>query len=569
MHIVEWMLLATTVLSSGAWWRARGRVRHLESAVEAAQQRQFIDELALHRRSALDDLKNEFVSTVSHELRTPLTSIRGALGLLSSGLMGPMETKAQKLLRIALTNTDRLVRLINDILDLERMDAGSAPLQLRRCMLVELLQQAVDTMTAMADEAQVRLSLVGLENMPGIYFDADPDRILQVVTNLLSNAIKFSPAGAGVRIEVETPRDGLVLKVVDQGRGIPEKQLEAVFERFAQVDSADARRRGGTGLGLSICRKIIQQHGGDIWIEGNHPLQGVTVYVRLPRQQRSVDQEAGASALAAEQPVESSLTLCEGNSWPHAAVARPAHGFKRGSRHIGHEAGSSEEAAMGTADHSPGGPLQAILLDIHRLDHAGWEMLKRSARTAVAGNIPLVILSVLRPDGSGGANQVKCWLDQTFLKAEHRLAELGQALHSEGEMGHVLLVENDRTLAAVVLAGLEGTGVQVDHTRTRLQAMASCQRRRPDLILLDVTLPAGDGFWMVDWLRGQPELLAIPLVVYSGREMSDEERTRLRFGPERCLPETAVLTQGLEDPVTPLLQHRLRSATAVKTSAVT
>jgi signal transduction histidine kinase/CheY-like chemotaxis protein len=557
------MLFAITVLTSVAWWRAQGRVRRLEATLEAAQQRQRTDELALNRRSALDDLKDEFVSTVSHELRTPLTSIRGALGLLSSGLVGSMETKAQKLLGIALTNTDRLVRLINDILDLERMESGSAPLQLRRCALAELLQQAVDTMTAIADEAQVRLSVVGSGHtaMAGIYFDADPDRMVQVLTNLLSNAVKFSPSGGGVRVEIETPRDALLLKVVDQGRGIPEAQLETVFERFTQVDAADARRRGGTGLGLTICRKIIEQHGGSIWIERNL-VQGVTVCVRLPRLQRSVDQ-GGAVLLWGEPPEDRSLALREGTSWHRTAVARPGgHGQGYGSGYgPGFEVGSGE-AAEGSGDRP-----QAILLNIDMLDHTGWEMLKRSARVAAVGNIPLVILSVLRPDGSGGAGKVKSWLDRTF-KEEHRLAELGQAMRSEGESGIVLLVENDGDLARVVLAGLEGTGVQMEHALTRLQAMGSCQRRRPDVILLDLTLPGGDGFWMVDWLRSQPELLAVPLVVYSGREISEEERARLRLGPARGLMEARVLTKELEDPVARMLQQRLRQATAMKAPMV-
>src|SRR6202045_4688033 len=152
------MLFAMTVLTSVAWLRARGRVRSLEAELETARQRQRIDELALNRRSALDDLKDEFVSTVSHELRTPLTSIRGALGLLSSGVIGDVDAKAQNLLRIAVTNTDRLIRLINDILDLERMQSGRAPLQIRRCSLRELAQQAIDSMSAMADANTVHLA---------------------------------------------------------------------------------------------------------------------------------------------------------------------------------------------------------------------------------------------------------------------------------------------------------------------------------------------------------------------------------------------------------------------------
>ncbi len=242
-------------------------MRVLERELAAARRQQRDDARELQQLSALDSVKDEFVSTVSHELRTPLTSIRGALGLLSSGRMGTMDAKAQNLLRIALTNTDRLVRLINDILDLERMESGRAPLQLRRCSLLELVQQAVETMTAMADEAQVKLRLGAMpEGGAAIFFDGDPDRVLQVLTNLLSNAIKFSPAGSVVHLEIETPRERLLLKVVDQGRGIPEDQLETVFERFTQVDASDARRSSGTGLGLTICRKIVQQHGGAIWI---------------------------------------------------------------------------------------------------------------------------------------------------------------------------------------------------------------------------------------------------------------------------------------------------------------
>src|ERR1700691_1959826 len=184
LHIVELMLFAVTVVSSVQYWRVRGRVRVLERELEVAQRQRRDDALELTQLSVLDHLKDEFVSTVSHELRTPLTSIRGALGLLSSGLMGTMDAKAQNLLRIALTNTDRLVRLINDILDLERMESGRSPLEFRRCSLLELAQQAVDTMTAMADEAQVKLRLGAVpEGGASIFFDGDPDRILQVLMN--------------------------------------------------------------------------------------------------------------------------------------------------------------------------------------------------------------------------------------------------------------------------------------------------------------------------------------------------------------------------------------------------
>ncbi len=563
LHIVELMLFVVTVVSSVQYRRMRGRVRVLERELEAAQRQRRNDALELTQLSALDSLKDEFVSTVSHELRTPLTSIRGALGLLSAGLMGSMDAKAQNLLRIAVTNTDRLVRLINDILDLERMESGRATLQFRRCSLPELVQQAVDTMTAMADEAQVTLRVGGPPEgaLASIFFDGDPDRILQVLTNLLSNAIKFSPLGATVQVEIETPRDRLLLKVGDQGRGIPEDQLEKVFERFTQVDSTDSRRRGGTGLGLTICRKIVQQHGGAIWIEQN-PVQGVTVCVSLPRQQRQGDLRAN-SAPAAQRGIESTILLCDGNPGNRSAVAEKLR--EQGHRVL--EARSSEEAAVMTADPTPASQVQAILLDIHMLDRKAWEMVKRSARNAAAGKIPLVILSVLRPEGILGRAKVRGWLHRAF-KEERLLAELGQALRSDGHPGYVLLVEDDQDLASVVRAGFEGTDVQVDHAMTRQEAVAFCQRRKPDLIILDLTLPEGDGFWLVDWLRCQAELRAVPLVVYSGREVSPGERIRLRLGPTKFLTEAGVQANDLEELVlTMVQQRRVRRAADLKITA--
>jgi signal transduction histidine kinase len=278
--------------------RAQRTIRDLRERLAAARLRQKEDERELTERSALDSMKDEFVSTVSHELRTPLTSIRGALGLLSSGVLGTVDSKAQNLLRIALTNTERLIRLINDVLDLERMDSGRSVLQVRRCSLPELIHQATETMSAMADAATIRLKISANATvvLPSVFFDGDSDRILQVLTNLLSNAIKFSPAGSTVMIEVETPPDALIFRISDEGRGIPEDQLEAIFERFKQVEYSDSRHRGGTGLGLAICRSIVQQHGGTIWAQRN-PVKGVSMCVRLPRQQRTYDVPSATAPL--------------------------------------------------------------------------------------------------------------------------------------------------------------------------------------------------------------------------------------------------------------------------------
>lgn len=219
-------------------------------------------------RRAIDRLKSEFVSTVSHELRTPLTSIRGALGLLGSGLLGPLQQKGQRMLEIAVSNTDRLVRLINEILDLERIGSGKVELARDIVDAHTVMVQASQGLQSMADQAGVHLVVSpASETLIG-----DSDRIIQTLTNLIGNAIKFSPAGTTVTVSGTTVQDEFAFCVADQGRGVPEEKFETIFERFSQVDASDSRDKGGTGLGLAICKSIVHAHSGRVWVEKNDPV---------------------------------------------------------------------------------------------------------------------------------------------------------------------------------------------------------------------------------------------------------------------------------------------------------
>jgi len=213
-------------------------------------------------RQALDRMKDEFISTVSHELRTPLTSLRAALGLVTGGTLAARPEKLQQMLDIATGNTDRLVRLVNDILELERIGSGKAELHYTMCSADDLFRRAAGLQQTDASKAQLRITF----NSQGVNVWADPDRILQTLTNLISNAIKFSPPGTEVHLRARRiDANEAEIQVRDQGRGIPEDKLESIFERFHQVDASDSRTMGGTGLGLAICRSIVSQHGGRIW----------------------------------------------------------------------------------------------------------------------------------------------------------------------------------------------------------------------------------------------------------------------------------------------------------------
>lgn len=498
----------------------------------------------ISQRYALDRMKDEFISTVSHELRTPLTSIRGALGLLSAGLLGEISEKASNLMRIAVSNSDRLVRLINDILDLERMQSGRAPLSFRTCALNELAQQAIDALQPMAEAAQVKLHLeAGPTNV-----ESDSDRILQVITNLLSNAIKFSPPQSTVRIVMEKTFDGASFSVIDQGRGIPADKLESIFDRFQQVDASDSRQKGGTGLGLAICRTIAEQHGGRIWAEQN-PDHGATFRVFLPERIQHLVAEPSISLHPPKPESECAILLCEGDAESRHSIAENL--LRHGYQII--EADDGPHAVEIVRNSS----IDAILIDFALPNHNGWETLRLLKEDETTAQIPVVVLSVFsRQDNPNLHGNAEAWVrkpvDETML-----LGELARVLRGSQEKATVLIVEDDEDLARVILATFEKAGIKVQHAPTKRAALQLCQSIRYDLIILDLSLPDGDGFHIVDWLRQQEKLRRMPLVVYSAREVTSEEQKRLRLGPTEFLTKAKVQPHDVEALVLAMLrQHR-------------
>ena len=235
-------------------------------------------------RRRLDRMKDEFISTVSHELRTPLTSLRAALGLIGGGVLESRPEKSKQMMDVALGNCERLVRLVNDILDFERMGAGRLTLQFAEANAPELLERATQLLRPTAEKREIALRAEGLPLRLWI----DQDRILQTLSNLVGNAIKFSPPGSEIVLRAQRLNaTEALLSVQDQGRGIPPEKLELIFERFQQVDASDSRDMGGAGLGLAICRNIVRQHGGRIRAE-SAPGQGSTFYFTVPTALRRI-----------------------------------------------------------------------------------------------------------------------------------------------------------------------------------------------------------------------------------------------------------------------------------------
>lgn len=230
-------------------------------------------------RKKIDRLKNEFVSTVSHELRTPLTSINGALGLIDGGLAGNIPEKARELIDIARRNGDRLVRLINDILDIEKIESGETEIDFQPLQIMDAIERAVRANVGFAAQFGVELQITG--SLPGIEVYAGRDQFMQILTNLISNAAKFSPHGGTVELAVVRAGTNVRISVTDHGEGISAEFQPRVFGKFSQADSSNTRKAGGTGLGLNICKALVEMHGGHIDF-ATEAGKGTTFYFDLP-----------------------------------------------------------------------------------------------------------------------------------------------------------------------------------------------------------------------------------------------------------------------------------------------
>ena len=470
-------------------------------------------------RKDAERVKDEFVSVTSHELRTPLTSIRGSLGLLAGGVVGDLPDSAQRMLEIAVQSTDRLIRLINDILDLERLTSGKMSLSLEACDAAGLISRAVEEIRGAADAlgVEVRAAPVG-----GRVW-ADPDRIIQTLTNVVGNAIKFSPRSAAVEVSAQLEGDHVRFAVEDRGPGIPADQLETVFERFRQVDASDARAKGGTGLGLAICRTIVEQHGGRIWADSILG-EGTTFSFTLPAA-AEIDQESSNDNFS-----EPGVLVCDDD----ASIREVLKTMLEASGYRVWTAASGEEALEIARARQP----DVIVLDLLLPGMDGRETASALRGWEETADIPVVVLSVLSAEQmvvEGAASRLAKPIAQDEL-----LSALRDALG--GNSRQALVVEDDPQLAEVLEAMLARHGLKVRRARTEREAMRLGRALAPDLLVLDLALAGGDGYSVVEWMRGQRWLRTVPVLVYTAFDLEEADRNRLRLG------ETKFLTKGRTPP---------------------
>ena len=460
-------------------------------------------------RRRLEQLKSEFVSTVSHELRTPLTSIRASLGLIAGGVAGEVSPEVRELLDIAYNNSERLVLLVNDILDMEKIESGRLEFRRERLPARRILEQAVEANRAYGAQFGVGFTLTppeGPDADAAVY--ADAGRIQQVLANLLSNAAKFSPRDGVVEVSLAIDAGNITFHVRDHGKGIPAEFRDRIFQRFAQADSSDVRQKGGTGLGLSISKAIVEHHGGVVGFDDAEG-GGTLFWFTLPR-------------LAERLPMQSPMPAATGKGRRRALIVEDdADVALLLSRMLGQHGWDSEVArnAAEAFESLDRASFDAMTLDLMLPDEDGLSVFRRLRQRPDGKALPVIVVSAIADQGkvqlNGDAVGVVDWLDKPIDQLRLREA-LRQALRTSDRPARILHVEDDHDIVRVVSAVM-GDEAQIIPARTLAEARATLAADANfALVIVDVGLPDGSGLDLLGELRHLPK--PPPVLIFSASD---------------------------------------------------
>ncbi len=483
-------------------------------------------------RKKIDLMKNEFVSTVSHELRTPLTSIRGSLGLLVGGVAGELSARAKPLIDIAYKNSERLVHLINDILDIEKIESGQMTFNMLPQALMPLINLALEANHAYGEQYGVKFEMVTA--LPDVKVDIDSDRLMQVMSNLLSNAAKFSPPNGRVDINVERHGSMIRVSVADQGSGIPPAFRDKIFQKFSQADTSDTRQKGGTGLGLSISKAIIERMGGQLAFDAQRNT-GAMFYFDVPEWRESVPGSAPRVLICEDDPDVAAFleVMLKGGGFDVDVVHDAAHAKQMLS--------TNRYAAM--------------TLDIGLPDQDGVTLICELRDREATRTLPIIVVSAqveqAHKDLNGGGFAVLDWLskpiDQTRL-----LGALKQAVANDGNhKPRILHIEDDPDVRQVVSSMAQDIA-DFDYAGDLRQAAARLKQQRYDLVILDLGLPDGSG-WdvlpLLNMLNPQP-----PVVIFSVQNVASEDARKTAA----ALVKSQISNQELIDTLNTLIKQSVQ-----------
>lgn len=455
----------------------------------------------ISERKRSDRMKNEFISTVSHELRTPLTSIRGSLGLIKGGVSGELPAHAKKLIDIAYSNSERLIRLINDILDIEKIEAGAMEFHLCKVQLLPEIEKSIRLMSSYAEQYNVSIVLHnGLADVEAII---DPDRFEQVMNNLLSNACKFSVSGSVVEIEMKLLSDkNIRLLIRDYGMGIPEEFRAMMFKKFAQVDSSDTRAKGGTGLGLSITKAIIEKFGGTIDYE-SEVNKGTTFIINLP-----VYRLPKMPVLEANSAIKQKILIIEDD----VDIATLIHIVLRNAGYDADIAYSAEDAKI-KLEHNT---YALISLDLLLPKQQGISLTQELRANPSYADIPIVVVSAVADQKQNelhGGFGIVDWIPKPIdmERLQRAIMETMRGKHTSSRK--VLYIEDDQDLIHILNELLKGKAELVSANTLR-DGMYRLDNEQYDLLLLDINLPDGSGLDIIPYKQNTMNKTT-PVLIFS------------------------------------------------------
>lgn len=484
----------------------------------------------IRERKAADKRVSEFYSIVSHELRTPLTSIRGVLGLIEANVVEAGSDEAKDLLGVARGSADRLIRLINDMLDLRKVESGKMELKRAKIIVKELVSESLYALTGMAQEASVKLVH---ESQADACIYADWDKVTQVITNLVSNAIKFSPVDSQISIRTRVDEKCVRFDVIDQGPGISAENIAKLFQKFQQVDSSDTRQKGGTGLGLAIAKALVEQHDGSIGVEST-PGNGSKFWFELPvfaEQQVAEPAPHAHSSMTRVATPDGELlrVLLIEDDDGLAAVLKT---FLESQNYKVIRKSTLSDARMCLAEMIP----DVVVLDLTLPDGNGLDLIENLRTRAETLPIPVIVITgQQREEQLSGNGTIVDWLCKPF-DGEQLIKAIDRALGPLGSF-KVLVVDDDIDTRKVITTQLRGMGLQCIEAKDGAEAISFARSESPDLIVLDVLMPKVNGYQVVETLK--EEARTTPLLIYTCSDLSVADRQLLTLGVTEHLTKGA------------------------------
>lgn len=460
-----------------------------------------------------DRAKSEFVSTVSHELRTPMTTIKGYTDLIYAGAVGPINAEQKRFLGIIKKNTDRLTALINDLLDISRVETGRLRFEPRPLQIGGVIADVINALAGQAEAKQQTLTFEVVGGLPKVM--GDRDRLNQVLTNLVCNAIRYTPGGGEVQVRAYLVEGAVRVDVRDTGIGLTPEDLGCIFERFYRADHPLVQEASGTGLGLSIAKMFVEMHSGRVWVESRIG-EGSTFTFILPILAQMEDAEEGRrhpSYLVARMRT---ILVVEDN--PDIASLVKMQLEEGGYRVL--ILGSGRSVMTWAEEKRP----DLILLDLILPDVEGLEILRNLKENPTTADIPVIVMTIVPDDGTARELGAIDYLTKP-MDGKELLQSVEKALTWQG---HVLIVEDDQATVEMLSATMRRIGFTPLTAADGYEALTITRRYRPDLILLDLHMPGMNGYETLTHLKRDAVTQTIPIVVISGHATDvDQERKRL------------------------------------------